>query len=442
MSDSKSIRKKNKSLIAIIVGIIFLIVVLIGIAIYNTPDNRKSRYLDLGTRYLEEQNYEQAVVAFEKVITIDERCIEAYSGGIEAYIAIGDSTGLMVLYDKALAVLEELSETELVEHMDSVTIIYLSVEQIYSEDLEKIINILRTGYDRTKHNSDIEERLIENYLMLASSYIDAVSNNETVSVDDAVAAYEKAISLLTEGYAVTGNQRLKTERDKIQTMYQKFLEWNNYVRVVESVLVQIAHYCLDEDYDQVFEVMQSEEFAEVLERINELEQVHRISTEYGEIGIYQVDSEVYGNYMIYYGEYEGEKRQGQGVWLGYYDNNNYMAKGNWQTDLPQGEFVVREWRSDLAEDVTYRVIRGNVDEGLWNGSVEWNFERQTGIVDVFPVSFDKGHWNVIGQDDNGHYIVCDNGSTNGGTRSGKMHIESEKIDELLGIEGFTNERTY
>lgn len=431
--------KKRGKLIGLLAAAAILIAAAVGIGIYNVPENRVSRYLNLGNRYLEEQNYEQAIIAFEKVITIDERCIEAYAGGIEAHIAMGDNTGLTVLYDKALAALEELSETELAERMDSVTVIYLAVEQIYPENLEKITSILREGYDKTKHNANIEERLIENYLMLALSYTDTASNNEAaVSVDDIAAAYEKAINLLTEGYAVTGNQRLKTELDKIQTMYQKIIEWKNYVQTVESVLSTIAHYCRDEDYDQVFQVMQAEEFAKVLERVNELEQIHRVSTEYGEIGIYQVDSEVYGNYMIYYGEYEGENRQGQGVWLGYYNNNNYMAKGNWQTDLPQGEFVVREWRSELAEDVTYRVISGNVDKGLWNGSVEWTFERETGVVEAFPVSFDEGHWNVIRQDDDGYYLVSDNGST----ESGNMFVEPEKIDELRGIEGFTEERTH
>ncbi len=427
--------RKHGRFMGIIIAAAVLIAVLIGVGLYNTPANRVSRYLDLGNRYLEEQDYEQAVVAFEKVITIDERCIEAYVGGIEAYIAMDDNTKLTVLYDKALTELEELSEAELGEYMDSVTAIYLAAERVYPEDLEKIISILREGYDRTGHNANIEERLVENYLMLASSYTDTVSSNKAaVSADDAAAAYEKAISLLTDGYAATGNQRLKTELDKIQTMYQKILEWKNYVQTVESVLDRIAHYCRDEDYDQVFEVMQSEEFAKILERIHELEQIHRISTEYGEIGIYQVDSEVYGNYMIYYGEYEGEDRQGQGVWLGYYDNNNYMAKGSWQADLPQGEFVVREWSSELAEGVTYRVISGNVDTGLWNGNVEWNFEWETGAVEVFPVSFDRGHWNVIRQD-NGDYIVSDNGST----ESGIMFIKPEEIDRLCGIEGFTEE---
>ena len=69
--------KKRGKLIGLLAAAAILIAAAVGIGIYNVPENRVSRYLNLGNRYLEEQNYEQAIIAFEKVITIDERCIEA-----------------------------------------------------------------------------------------------------------------------------------------------------------------------------------------------------------------------------------------------------------------------------------------------------------------------------------------------------------------------------
>ena len=85
----KNGRKRGK-LIGLIAAAAVLIAAVVGIGIYNAPSNRMSRYLDLGARYLEEQNYEQAVIAFNKAIEIDDRCMEAYAGDIKAYQGMGD----------------------------------------------------------------------------------------------------------------------------------------------------------------------------------------------------------------------------------------------------------------------------------------------------------------------------------------------------------------
>ena len=88
-------------------GIFFIIVVAIaaaiGIGIYNTPTNRINRHLDLGQRYLDEQNYELAIVEFDKVIEIDPMAVEAYIGKAQAYKSIGD-------LDKMLEALQKMRE--------------------------------------------------------------------------------------------------------------------------------------------------------------------------------------------------------------------------------------------------------------------------------------------------------------------------------------------
>lgn len=70
--------------------LVILLAVIIGFSIYNTPANSFSRQFDLGQRYLEELNYEQAVVAFNKAIEIDPRSADAYLGLADAYIGLGD----------------------------------------------------------------------------------------------------------------------------------------------------------------------------------------------------------------------------------------------------------------------------------------------------------------------------------------------------------------
>lgn len=84
--------KKKKVMCFIIMMVIFLLALIIGINIYNMSSNRVSRRLDLGQKYLKEQNYEQAIVEFDKAIAIDPMSVEAYLGKADAYIGLGDLT--------------------------------------------------------------------------------------------------------------------------------------------------------------------------------------------------------------------------------------------------------------------------------------------------------------------------------------------------------------
>ncbi|MGN0736075.1 MAG: tetratricopeptide repeat protein [Anaerovoracaceae bacterium] len=56
--------------------------------------------LDLGTKYLQEENYKEAVIVFEKAIVIDEKCVDAYIGLADAYICTEE-------YDKAEKILKK-----------------------------------------------------------------------------------------------------------------------------------------------------------------------------------------------------------------------------------------------------------------------------------------------------------------------------------------------
>lgn len=133
---------------------IFLIVVVaiaaaMGIGIYNTPTNRINRHLDLGQKYLEEQNYEQALIEFNKAIAIDEKCMKAYDGQIKAYIALGQADELMALYEDVLTIIESLEQNEVENNLDIIVSIYLVADDVYSGDTEKIGEVLEKGAEKT-----------------------------------------------------------------------------------------------------------------------------------------------------------------------------------------------------------------------------------------------------------------------------------------------------
>lgn len=56
----------------------------------NNETSRLERQLELGDRYLEDLDYEQAIAAYEEALRIDDKCVEAYVGIAKAYVCMGD----------------------------------------------------------------------------------------------------------------------------------------------------------------------------------------------------------------------------------------------------------------------------------------------------------------------------------------------------------------
>ena len=86
-----------------------------------------------------------------------------------------------------------------------------------------------------------------------------------------------------------------------------------------------------------------DDYQRLLNAVADMETAYRAETSHGNVGIYEVNNEKYGNYMIYYGKYNGRAREGQGHWLRYFEQNNYHAEGTWKEDKPNGYQEVREW---------------------------------------------------------------------------------------------------
>ena len=98
--DDVVVKKNKKLVVPVIVSIIAVLAivatVIIALTISSSGKDRKlQEQLDLGEKYIDELDYEQAIVAYEAAIEIDPMSVEAYLGLINAYIGMED-------YDKAL----------------------------------------------------------------------------------------------------------------------------------------------------------------------------------------------------------------------------------------------------------------------------------------------------------------------------------------------------
>lgn len=70
--------------------LLVVLVVLLCAACGKSTEQQVAEQLELGQRYLEEMDYEQAIIAFTKTIGIDEKNIDALVGRASAYIALAD----------------------------------------------------------------------------------------------------------------------------------------------------------------------------------------------------------------------------------------------------------------------------------------------------------------------------------------------------------------
>lgn len=67
---------------------------------------------DLGTRYLSEGSYEEAILAFTAAITIDPKNAAAYLSLADAYLAMGDTASAIAVLTDALSVVDGVTEVQ------------------------------------------------------------------------------------------------------------------------------------------------------------------------------------------------------------------------------------------------------------------------------------------------------------------------------------------
>ena len=109
-----------------ITALLLTALLLLSLAACGGKGSWQEQY-DLGMRYLNEGNYQEAVIAFEAAIKIDPKRPEAYLGAAEAYTGLGDADSARKILEKGYA-----------ETNDSTLITYEApqIEELYSEDFD------------------------------------------------------------------------------------------------------------------------------------------------------------------------------------------------------------------------------------------------------------------------------------------------------------------
>ncbi|MCM1122677.1 MAG: hypothetical protein NC416_08840, partial [Eubacterium sp.] len=376
---------------------------LVAVGIYNTPANRLHRQLDLGNRYLEEGQYEQAALVFEKAIAIDDRCMEAYLGGLRAYLGAGDMDDTQDFYERTLAMLAELDEDFLSENMDYAVELYLAVEEVYSGDRDRIAQVLEEGYSVTGEDARIKEKLVENYIAMGKE------KTEEADYENALTAYDRLLELDSTNSEMINdlcdclNQYIDVlmeakQYDTIRALAEKYGDVAvnvNFTAILEQIaelerieaenrafMQKIYDLMAAQDYgDRMYEALFYDEahFSEETRAfLDRMEEDYYIYFPDENASLNGVGATIYraiyddGTYVrIYYGDYVKGERKGSGTLLSpQSDGSYYVFTGEWDQDAPNGEGIVTEVGFSSDSGTRYdKVDHGMLVNGLWDGQV-------------------------------------------------------------------------
>ena len=123
----------------------------------NLNEGKINRLLDLGQKYLEDMEYEEAVATFDQVIAIDPKCEQAYMGKAEAQYLSGN-------YEDAIATLKEG-----IGRVEDSTKLEEFLQRILNELSEEIPLEVENGIVESESSGEESEPLQLNYTKITRS---------------------------------------------------------------------------------------------------------------------------------------------------------------------------------------------------------------------------------------------------------------------------------
>ena len=232
----------------IVIVMITLIMILSGCA--KSIEEQIAEQLELGQKYLLEENYEEAIVAFTKVIELEAKEIQAYTGMASAYIQKNDRKQAEKVLNQGFAIADTLSEEEKTESVNQY------IEEMRAMALGNYEELLElAGKDASEAIMycekilEMDDSRVELYEELAKLYL-------------AQGEYEKAIEILEKGDKVTGDSGLREYKEQLEL--EREIE-ERYHETIQNMVEYLDS--LDGELSE--EVLMDEEFQKFAHELKE-----------------------------------------------------------------------------------------------------------------------------------------------------------------------------
>lgn len=176
----------------------------------KSPEQQIEEQLELGQKYLLEENYEQAIVAFTKVIELDSKLVSAYVGRGDAYATWAKVS----------------DEEDALEKYQSAAIDYETALGL--EETEELI-----------------ERVTELYIQLADSYIKKDTEQARIYLEKAYQWNQDEMLFIRIQALLNGGEYLDEKND----VYDVFGKKKKSIRYVQDKSGELLYY-IEEKYDE------------------------------------------------------------------------------------------------------------------------------------------------------------------------------------------------
>ena len=160
-------KKKTKWVVPVIICVIvalLALILLIAISV-SAPKRKYQRQLDLGSKYLTDLDYENAILAYEEALKIDPKCEDAYLALADIYLTLALENQNSGEYDKALSFLIEAK-----------TILDTGAKEIESEafrskqmEIQKRIEEIETRKDAKNNQNVMDGETVEQHIRLSGT---------------------------------------------------------------------------------------------------------------------------------------------------------------------------------------------------------------------------------------------------------------------------------
>ena len=167
--------KTLKIAIPVIICVVAAVILLFFIPGFGLNSRSWEEYYELGMQYLEEENYEEAIVAFTSAIRVDDKQAVAYTGRGDAHMGYATQ-------------LEEDPEIE--EQYTEAIADYETAVELGDEEAEPKLEAAQNALENHRNMAEYEELLAELYDVFASGDTEAaeelVKQDEYVAMNDSI----------------------------------------------------------------------------------------------------------------------------------------------------------------------------------------------------------------------------------------------------------------